>query len=185
MFGGPEINAGDGSKNVIGDANDLRTIVLNAPQPAIHRNYLYDVSKKIIEADIKSSDDYSLESNAAWSRKLDHNNVSVQYREILTGEAYAYDVIEEIMSTFTNRDVLVKKVRHVYLVHEKTRVEQQGDGDSVLQAVFNDLEKALVEHENSLTERMPDEERHRCIWLVMFYVFTKCQLLNKPDVEVV
>ena len=104
MFGGAEINAGDGSKNVIGDGNDLRTIVLNAPQPAIHRNYLYDVSKKIIEADIKSSDDYSLESNAAWSRKLDHNNVSVPIVFVLPSPALILPLILlMVLALFTDK----------------------------------------------------------------------------------
>lgn len=174
-----KIDSGYGSTNVIGDNNLFQQIV-NAPSPVVRRSYLYDICHQILEAQIEPSEDYSIEFNADWSKKLDFNNISTYYVEIFTNDAYAYAEVSEIMGSFANRETLVRKVRNIYLDKEKEREASNEDGDFVLKGVFDQLENAINIHENSLGERMPDEERDRCIWLLMFYTFTKCQLLRKP-----
>lgn len=178
------ISSGDDSISNVGKGNDIRKYVTyNAPRQAIKRSYLYDVSKQILEADIQPSKDFSIKSNAEWDEKFEHNEVSEEYREIISGEAHAYNDIQEIMSTFANSDVLIRKIRNIYLAQEKIRKQKNEDGDFVLINIFNILNDSLKEHEDSLKERMPDEERDRCIWLLMFYTFTKCQLLKNPTEE--
>lgn len=175
------IDAGDESTNIIGDGNSvLKQYINSTPSVPIRHSYLYEVCRQIIDSDLQSSEDFSIESNAAWLEKLKFNNVSDYYIEIFDNDSYAYEEVAEIMANFPNRDTLIRKVHNIYLAKEKQREQISGDGDFVLKEVFEALEAAIQKHEDSLEERTVDEERDRSIWLLMFYVFTLCQLLRKP-----
>ena len=174
------IKSGSHSTNVIGDGNEVVTYITKSASTAIRRSYLYEVCKELLDADIKPSDDYSLKTPSEWTEKLDYNSVSPNYVEILTADQHAYDVIEEVMISFKNRDVLIKKVNYLYHVADAEREKTTKDADFVLDNVFRALCDALKDHEDGLTERLPDEERERCVWLIMFYAFTKCKILKKP-----
>ena len=181
-FSRQAITSGNESTNVIGDGNlILKQYVSNVADVPIRRSYLYDICSQIINSDLQPSNDFSIDSNAEWMEKLKFNNVSDYYIEIFDNDSYAYEEVADIMANFPNRDTLIRKVHNVYLAKEKTRAERALDGDFVLKEVFAELDSMLDRHEDSVSERMVDEERDRSIWLVMFYVFTLCQLLRKPE----
>ncbi|HET8670935.1 MAG TPA: hypothetical protein VFM05_10010 [Candidatus Saccharimonadales bacterium] len=181
-FGGKHIDAGDDSIGVIGDGNTIEKHIHYAAFAApVRRSYLYELCQVILDSDIEPSDEDSIESNAKWQEKLDFNRVSPQYAEIFDNDSYAYDDMVEIVTAFPNGVILLRKIHNIYLEKEREREVSGQDGDFVLREVFGELERMIDTHEDTLEARMADEERDRCLWLIMFYVFTQCQLLRKPQ----
>lgn len=175
---GAKIDSGSDSVNIIGDGNSYHA----AQPPTPSRTHLFTLCKTIIDSNIPIEEDYSLERNSAWQTKLDYNGISDEYKRILSGEEYAYDVILDIMSEFTNSEVMVLKVHHIYL--DKLRQQKDSDlhPDTILTGVFDELKNLILNDENySHAKHILDEDRDRSIWLIMFYVFTKCKLLEPVE----
>lgn len=170
------ITGGDGSVNVAGDGNDVDILQYEAFQ----RSWLYDVCVAIKEASIpiNDEDEYSIKLNSDWVEKLEYNQVKI-YAEIFNQEAYAFDQLEEVIKDFPNRVEMVNKVRHIYLFVDKEREKLNEDGDYVLEQVFKQLCTVVDESNRPVEKQMPLEEKERYIKLIMFYVFTRCQLLKK------
>lgn len=167
---------GDGSINIAGDGNTASILQYEVFQ----RTWLYDVCLAIKEANMPLDDDdnFSIKMNSDWLEKLEYNQVNI-YAEIFQQESYTFDQLEEVIKSFPNSVEMIRKVRHVYLFVEKERESKSEDGDFVLEQVFKQLCQLVDESHRPLEKQMPLEEKERYIKLVMFYVFTRCQLLKK------
>jgi hypothetical protein len=172
------VTGGDGSINIAGNNNTANILQYEEFQ----RSLLYEVCLAIKEANIplNEDDDFSTKMNSDWLEKLEYNRVKI-YAEIFQQESYAFDQLEEVIKTFPNSVGMIRKVRHIYLFVEKDREVASEDGDYVLERVFEKLAKLVDESNRPVEKQMPLEEKERYIKLVMFYVFTRCQLLKKVD----
>lgn len=166
---------GDGSINVAG--NDIALTILE--HESFQRSILYDLCVTINQSAIvlEEEDQYSTRLNSDWLEKLEYNNVSV-YAEIFGEESYAYGQVEDVIREYPNSVEMVRKVRHIYLLVEKDRLRLDEDGDYVLERVFKELCQLVDESKRPLELQLPIEQKERYIKLIMFYVFTRCQLLK-------
>ena len=165
---------GNNSNLLVGDGNSI----LN--YEPFQSSILYDVCRAVMEADIDLTpeDEYSLHTNSNWMKKFDYNKV-VKFVDIFNDEAPDIDRLEEIMESFANnRTLLINKIKHVYRIIEKERTKANEDGDFVLEGVFKELCKVVDESGRPLDKQIPMEQKERYIKLIMFYAFTKCQLLK-------
>jgi len=167
---------GDGSINIAGDGNTASILQYEAFQ----RTWLYDICLVIKEASIPLDDDdnFSIKMNSDWLEKLEYNQVKI-YAEIFQQDSYAFDQLEDVIKDFPNSVEMIRKVRHIYLFVEKERESKSEDGDYVLEQVFKQLSQLVDESNRPIEKQIPLEEKERYIKLVMFYVFTRCQLLKK------
>lgn len=167
---------GDGSINIAGDGNTASILQYEAFQ----RTLLYDVCLAIKDANITLDEDdsFSIRMNSDWLEKLEYNQVKI-YAEIFQQESYTFDQLEEVIKNFPSSVEMIRKVRHIYLFVEKEREMKSEDGDYVLERVFKQLCQLVDESNRPIEKQMPLEEKERYIKLVMFYVFTRCQLLKK------
>lgn len=170
------VTGGDGSINIDGDGNTATILQYEEFQ----RTFLYEVCLAIKEANIHLDDDdsFSIKMNSDWLEKLEYNQVKI-YAEIFKQESYSFDKLEEVIKSFPNSVEMIRKVRHIYLFVEKDRESKSEDGDYVLEEVFKQLVQLVDESNRPIEKQMPLEEKERYIKLVMFYVFTRCQLLKK------
>lgn len=171
------LTVGDGSVGVIGNGNDI-DLEFHPFQMSI----LHQVCKAIMESDISVTpeDDYSLKTNSNWMKKFEYNKV-VAYIDIFDDEAPDIDQLEEVMEGFPNRVLMINKIKHIYRMVAKESPESEFDGDFVLETVFKDLCKVIDESGFPADDQTPLEQMERYIKLVMFYAFTKCQLLKPVD----
>lgn len=172
------ITTGSGGIAVIGDGADIDILKLENFQ----RSHLYDICLVIKDADIPLSedDDYSLKLPSDWIEKLKHNNVNA-YVEIFNQEADAINIVENVIKEFPNRTLIIRKIRHLYLIADTERESLSKDGDFVLEQVFKELCRLVDQGTLPPENQMPLEEKERYIKLVMFYAFTKCQLLKRVN----
>lgn len=167
---------GDGSINISGEGNTASILQYEMFQ----RTWLYDVCLAIKEVDIPLDDDdrFSIKMNSGWIEKLEYNQVTI-YAEIFQQDSHAFNQLEEVIKSFPSSVEMIRKVRHVYLFVEKERELKLEDGDYALEQVFKQLCQLVDESNRPIEKQIPLEEKERYIKLVMFYVFTRCQLLKK------
>lgn len=181
------VSAGDDSIITIGDNNQIIsaesiTTLVQQKDKFIKRSLLLTVSRRIIEAGVDDDVEYDISKNTEWGAKLEFNNFSDQYKRILTSEAEHYPLIEEIMNDLEDSESLVKTVKRAYLPLEKAADKSNHDADWILDGLLAKLNASLHEVEKSASEEasLKDEDREKCIWLILFYVFTRCQIFKAP-----
>ncbi len=168
------LSVGNGSVGILGNDNDV-----DLEYHPFQMSVLHEVCKAIMDSEIPITpeDDYSLKTNSDWMQKFEYNHV-VTYVDIFSDEAPDIDKLDEVMEGFSNRSLMINKIKHLYRMSEKERHEQDKDGDFVLESVFQSLCKVVDESGLPTDEQMHLEQKERYIKLVMFYAFTKCQLLK-------
>lgn len=171
---GSNLSVGDGSVGIVGDGNNV-----DLEYHPFQMSFLHEVCQAIMESDIPVTpeDDYSLRVNSDWMQKFDYNKV-VAYIDIFGDEAPDIDKLDEVMESFSNRTLMINKIKHIYRIIEKDRHQKNEDGDFVLEGVFKELCKVVDESGLPIDQQIPMEQKERYIKLVMFYAFTKCQLLK-------
>ncbi len=183
MLRKPSVDSGDGGisssgENANNQINNIQTYVASSKKTFIRKSALFEVSKKIIDSDLSDDSDFDTSSVAEWDVKIDYNDLSTQYKEILKSEAEHYQLMTDIMAEFPNGEKLIKKIRRIYLKKDK----QHNSADEILESLYSTLELLLIQAEESTNEvaSFLDEDREKCVWLIIFYVFTKCQILKLP-----
>lgn len=171
---GSSLTVGNNGLGVIGNDNDI-----DLEYHPFQMSVLHQVCKAIMESsiDVTPEDDYSLKTNSDWMEKFEYNKVAI-YVDIFDDEAPDIDQLEEVMEEFPNRSLMINKIKHVYRIVEKERSDNNFDGDFVLENVFKELCRVVDESGLPTEEQTPLEQMERYIKLIMFYAFTKCQLLK-------
>jgi len=178
MAFGNSARSGDNGTSLVGDNNRLTTFNLGSQTPRIlNRTAIFDVCKTIAELDIDYDDDYSIQSNSDWMEKFEYNEVDA-YIEVFDNYSDGYDVVSKVLQSYLKKTVMVKKVRTVYLEVEKVRKKENLDGDYIIEQVFCRLKEEVCYSALISESNLIDEEVDEAIYLIMFYVFTKCKLLK-------
>lgn len=179
-------HAGDGGNAIVGNQNSIgnQTINLFDPNllPTTKRSALFEICSTIAEKEIEYNDDYSLFENVDWTEKLEFNNVDI-YSNIFDTYSDGYMEIEEVLQSYNKREIMVKKIHTLYLKSEKKRIENDEDGDFVLDLVFDEIKTIIQRHAHFNNSDLLEENIDEAIYLIMFYIFTKCKLLKKPPKE--
>lgn len=170
--------SGDNGISLVGDNNKLSTFNFGSQTPRIlNRSAIFDVCKTIAELDIEYDDEYSIQSNSNWMEKFEYNEVDL-YIEVFDNYSDGYDEVSKVLQSYMKKTVMVKKVRTVYLEVEKVRKKEKFDGDYVIEQVFRRLKEEVCYSALISESDLLDEEVDEAIYLIMFYVFTKCKLLK-------
>lgn len=161
--------------SISGDNNTIEHHVYNGNM-SINRTVLAELCEIIASSDTPQGK-YSIKKNSDWIRKLEGNNVK-RYTDIFENYCDAYDDIENILGDqYESREKMVRKINHVYTDLILQNPELDGKGDRILSEVFKKLKELVNE---SGTEAF-EEEIDKSLIVMMFYVFTKCKLLEIRD----
>lgn len=178
----------DNQENAIAEANSIAntgdnvSITLNHFSDGPKRSIIFNVCRAISESNIEYDEEYSIKNNANWLHKFSFNNVK-RYQEIFEDYASGYDKIEEILRGFPFREMTIRKIHTCYLKSLRNYDTKNFDGDSILEDVFKQL-KTLAANVNVIeSEPLYDESIDEAIYLIMFYAFSKCKLLQIPSAD--
>ncbi|MBC1484159.1 hypothetical protein HCJ58_00040 [Listeria sp. FSL L7-1509] len=171
--------SGDYSISSVGDGNAISIFNGSIPK-TIKRSIVFDVCMLIAETELDYVDEYSIRENVDWNEKLEFNRVGI-FVDIFENYSNGYTEVEKILRGYTKREVMVKKIHTIYLKKEKEREKLDKDSDFVLEEVFNQIKENIcsVYFLSDSADTLIDEEVDEAIYLIMFYVFTKCKLLKK------
>lgn len=174
--------SGDNSVSISGENNQVTFNSFNENKLHIlKRTAIFEICQRIANIQIDYDDEYSIQHNSDWMDKFAYNNVNT-YVEIFDNYSDGYDEVSEILQSYLNKTKMVKKVRTLYLEIEKVRFERKLDGDYVLDQLFKKLKEEVCYSASFNTVDLLDEDVDEAIYLIMFYVFTKCKIL-KPIPE--
>ncbi|WP_413536692.1 hypothetical protein [Carnobacterium divergens] len=141
------------------------------PVPSI--SLIYNVCKVISELEFEATEKYSIEKNSEWNSKIAYNEIH-SYKTIFQDQYLSYDKVEQALKTIPKRDLIVRNIRTIY---QKEKVKNENK-DEVLDQVFEELSSLVVTSGISCGNELYEEEKNDAIYSVMFYTFTKCQLLE-------
>ncbi|MBC1458504.1 hypothetical protein [Listeria newyorkensis] len=179
-MGNREANASDGSGAILGNNNHLE-ITNNIIKPLSHpkRNFIFDICKLIAEADFSNVLEYSISNISGWQHKIEFNKI-IKYKSIFEEYSFAREDIEELLNGFEKRTMLVRHIKTMYIhtLHDNP----ESSNDNRLDIVFQQMCR-IVDDVNTSAEGLYLEERDEAIYQLMFYAFTKCQLLMVPSEE--
>ncbi|HFK1513852.1 hypothetical protein [Bacillus paranthracis] len=178
MIGNKTAHTGDNGVAVVGDGNDVK--IINSI-PITNRSFLYDVCCTIADANIEETAEYSISTNSEWSAKMKYNKIK-KYAALFDLHSYSYGDVEEILENFEKRTTLIRHIKGIYVVF---LIEQEElSKDKILDLVFDELKRIVIECNVSSGNLLTEEQKSETIYQVMFYAFTKCQLLDPiPESE--
>ncbi|MBC2174231.1 hypothetical protein [Listeria booriae] len=172
--------SGDYGISSVGDGTVIN--VFNGVIPkSMKRSVVHEICVRVAETDLDYVDEYSIRGNVDWNEKLEFNRVGI-FVDIFENYSDGYTEVEKILVGYPERDVMVKKIHTMYLKQEREREKLDKDSDFVLEEVFNQIKETvcLGHYFSDSEDNLIDEEVDEAIYLIMFYVFTKCKLLKKP-----
>lgn len=138
---------------------------------------IYEVCKLISETDFEITEEYSIKKNSEWEEKISYNEIEI-YKVIFQDQYYSYDKVGMALKQIPKRDLLVRNVRTIY---QKQKLKS-ANNDEILEKVFNELSHLVITSGIKNGHELYEEEKNDAIYSVMFYAFTKCQLLEPvPD----
>lgn len=174
MVLGINVNSGDEGISVAGDGNTVNSYRLDInSNRVIPRSLLRDICVQIANMDVEESD-YSIQGNSDWMKKFEYNSVT-KYIEIFDEYSDGYDSLCDVLSTYPDSTLMIKKIRTVYL---KIKPTDNTNGDFILEQIFDILKNELCTQDFFNTTNLFDEEIDSAIYLIMFYAFTKCKILE-------
>ncbi|KTE98756.1 hypothetical protein [Lacticaseibacillus paracasei] len=177
---GAVANTGNNAAIASGDNAAIMVNHFNASDGLPRRSVIFDVCQSISGANIEYEQEYSLDRNPDWQEKLQFNNVS-EFGMIFTQYASGYDRVEEILVNFEHREALIRKINTVYIrLRASASQNELPNGDLMLSRVFDKLKLLMNQLNDQVTSPLEDEEIDGAIYLLMFYAFTKCKLLQPP-----
>jgi hypothetical protein len=178
MLGDKSAHTGDNGVAVVGNDNKIQ--IINA-LPITNRSFLYDVCCIIADTDINETAEYSIETNSEWSAKMKYNKIK-KYKALFQLHSYSYGDVEEILENFEKRTTLIRHIKGIY-INFLLEYEELSK-DKVLDLVFEQLIRIVKECNVSSGFQLSEEQKSETIYQVMFYAFTKCQLLDPiPESE--
>lgn len=172
MVGNKTAHTGDNGVAVIGDGNDIK--IINSI-PTTNRSFLYDVCCSIANADIEETVEYSIYTNSKWFAKMKYNKIK-KYAALFELHSYSYGDVEDILAHFEKRETLIRHIKGIYIGYVMDMEEYPKD--KILDLVFNNLFEIVIKCNVSSGYLLTEEQKSETIYQVMFYAFTKCQLLE-------
>lgn len=180
-----QIDSGDYSANTIGNDNTVNNYyVLDTRQPK--RSVLTKVCLSISNSDLSEETSYDLDSNSDWIKKYEYNDVNV-FQEIFEIYSLNYPIIEQVLINIPeDREIMIRKIRVLYLQTKNRTCEDSiytSKGDQILERIFSQIRNIVFDElgdDSSRDQIKYIEEYEESIYLIMFYSFTKCKILEKP-----
>lgn len=171
------IRSGADSNNIIGNNNRIGDTLLYIPNPnnRMKRSVLYDVCCTLSKAEMNDREEYALHTNSDWLEKIEYNDID-EYKDVFEMYSFYYGVVEEVLKQIPKREVLIRNIKTIY--RKNKRIHFNCTKDEILDAVFNELSEIVVQSDQFSDEGLLEEEKCEAIYLIMFYAFTKCQLLD-------
>ncbi|MDW8727144.1 hypothetical protein Q7W11_09240 [Streptococcus suis] len=168
--------SGDNGISIVGDGNIGKQININSSLPSVlPRSLLLEICKRITAMDIEIAE-YSIQENTDWMRKFEFNGVA-KYIDIFDDYSDGYDVLCEVLKSIPRSTLMIKKIRTVY-IKVKTTERINENGDYILEQIFNKLKEEVCVQGQIGEFELLDEEVDAAIYLIMFYAFTKCKILE-------
>ncbi|SFE26350.1 hypothetical protein SAMN05428981_104223 [Bacillus sp. OV194] len=173
MLGGERTaSTGDQGVAIIGDNNNVQ---IAAAPGVTNRSFLYDVCCIIADSNIKETAEYSIEKNSEWSSKMRFNKIK-KYKRLFEMHAYSYGDVEEILEGFEKRETLIRHIKSIYI--EYVDEDEDLPKDTILSLVKEELLRIVADCNISSGSLLTEEHKAETIYQIMFYAFTKCQLLE-------
>lgn len=171
---GSQVTATDKAIAIGGNKNTLNQFLPMPREPK--RAFVFDVCKIIVEKNFEENAEYTISSNVNWSNKIEYNQIS-KYELIFDEYSFAREDIEELLEGYENRTKLIRNFKTLYI--DSTYKFQNENNDYRLDWVFESLCN-IVDEASDPTNALYIEDRNQAIYQLMFYAFTKCQILEKP-----
>lgn len=180
-----QIDSGDYATNIIGHDNTINNyLALNTRQPK--RSVLTRVCLSISNSGLSEETDYDLDSNMDWLKKYEYNNVDV-FQEIFEVYSLNYPIIEQVLRDIPEeREIMIKKIHVLYLQTKRNPFKDSDytfKGDQILEKIFFQIRNIVFDEladDSNEDKNKYIEEYEESIYLIMFYSFTKCKILEKP-----
>lgn len=171
---GPQVIATDQSIAIDGNKNTINQYLPTPREPK--RAFVFNVCKIIVEKNFEENAEYSISSNVNWSKKIEYNQIT-KYELIFDEYSFAREDIEELLEGYENRTKLIRNFKTLYI--DSTYKFPDENNDYRLDWVFESLCN-IVDEASDSTNALYIEDRNQSIYQLMFYAFTKCQILEKP-----
>ncbi|MFS1133376.1 hypothetical protein [Enterococcus hirae] len=178
VFGGNvSAKSGDRGSSIIGDGNSIVNINFGPKTPKIlSRSLISNICKTIGDMEIDYENEYSIQQNSDWMEKFEYNGVNL-YIDVFDNYSDGYDEVSKILQGHLKRTTMIMKIRTIYLKIEHSKPDEE-DGDYIISRIFDILKEEVCCQELINPVGLIDEDVDAAIYLIMFYVFTKCKILK-------
>ncbi len=178
MIGGKDkLTATNGSNLISGNRSSINQYLPPIREPK--RSLIYEVCKMIAEKDFEDSSEYSISQNVNWTRKIEYNDIK-KYKILFEEYSFAREDIEELLEGYEKRTTLIKHIKTFYINSVFELPDE--NNDCKLDWVFTKL-CIIVDEADGFTDKIYVEDRNQAIYQLMFYAFTKCQILEIPSMR--
>lgn len=163
----------NGDNNLI-NTGDVNINNYNSNPGILNRTRLYEFCEQFSFLDDLYEPDYSFELPSDISDKISYNELD-EYNEIFKDVSHTLDDVENILSNIPKRGSIIKKIKGIYL---NCKIDNKDKSkDQLCKLVFHKLLEQLnyTNSEASLYE----EDTYFAIQCLMYYSFTKCQILDR------
>ncbi|ARF68060.1 hypothetical protein B7C51_09795 [Paenibacillus larvae subsp. pulvifaciens] len=169
--------SGDYGTSIVGDGNIINSVNFDSHTPKVlSRSLIFSICKTIAEMEIEYDDDYSIQQNSDWMEKFEYNNVNL-YVDIFDNYSDGYDEVSKVLQGHLKKSSMIMKIRTVYLKVDNAKPEGS-NGDYVISKIFDILKEEVCCQELLQPVGLNDEDVDAAIYLIMFYAFTKCKILE-------
>jgi hypothetical protein len=173
MFDNTQTQTNIGNGKQVG-RDDNSTTTIHQLNPIKHASNIERVLQGISSFITKTqpekpdTDDYTIES------KIDHNRLE-KYKKFFDDYMDYYSVVREKISLFEEQDLafeikLISHIKNKYMLHFKPNQVS----DDLVEKIILDIESELKNHSSLELEDISS------IHYVVFYVFSRCKIFEKP-----
>lgn len=173
------LTASDGSVAIRGNNNNVSQHIV-PPIREPKRAFVYEVCKLIVDKNFDENSEYSISENADWTKKIEYNKIE-KYKILFEEYSFAREDIEELLNGYENRTKLIRNFKSLYI--NSVYNFPDANNDFRLDCVFEKL-CTTVDESSILSDEIYIEDRNQSIYQLMFYAFTKCQILEIPPRKV-
>ncbi|HFE9852557.1 TPA: hypothetical protein ACGBG5_003359 [Enterococcus faecalis] len=169
--------SGDNGTSIVGDKNSIINVKFGSKTPKIlSRSLISSICKTIGDMDIEYENEYSIQKNSDWMEKFEYNGVDL-YIDVFDNYSDGYDEVSKILQGHLKKTAMIMKIRTIYLKIEHSRPDGE-NGDYIISRIFDILKEEVCCQELINPVGLIDEDVDAAIYLIMFYVFTKCKILK-------
>lgn len=149
------------------------TYYINSPT-MLNRTRLYDFCKAFSEIDGLDEPDYSIDLPSDISEKINYNELK-EFKEVFLDVSHTLEDVETVLSEIPKRGNVIRKIKGVYL---NFKIEKNyKNKDNLCRLVFNEL--LQIVNTSIDKNELYMEDTYFAIQSLMYYAFTKCQILDK------
>lgn len=140
----------------------------------LNRTRLYEFCKQFESLNGLDEPDYSMELPSDITDKISYNELD-EYKEIFIDVSHTLEDVESILSNIPKRGSIIRRIKGIYL---NSKIQNKDTNKDLLcNLVFNELLESVncSDDETSLFQ----EDTYFAIQCLMYYAFTKCQILDR------